>query len=144
MRKAQTQLERPSFFSASATLISSNPCDTFGRSVTAVWCAPPFIPPTPPARLWRPCIRPPVARLLPTCRSCAQGVLTSRVPLIGGGWGARCRASFLHRREDGSPLGLQQHHDEPGRRRGTGVAPHDVHIGRTLVERLPCRERHGR
>src|SRR5215471_7010558 len=56
----------------------------------------------------------------------------------------RCRASFLHRRLDGSPLGLQQHHDEPGRRRGAGVAPHDVHIGRTLVERLPCRERDGR
>jgi len=30
---------------------------------------------------WRPCIRPPIARLLPTCRSCAPGVLARRVPL---------------------------------------------------------------
>ena len=44
----------------------------------------------------------------------------------------------------GSPLGLQQHHDEPGRLRVAGVAPHDVNIGRPLVERLPCLERDGR
>src|SRR5882672_9317229 len=50
-----------------------------------------------------------------TCRSCAQVARARRVQLIGGGWGARRRASFFHRREDGSALGLQQHHDEPGR-----------------------------
>src|SRR2546429_5271965 len=54
---------------------------------------------------------------------------------------SRCRASFFHRREDGSALGLQQHHDEPGRLRVAGVAPHNVNIGRTLVKRLPCLER---
>src|SRR2546428_4932027 len=72
------------------------------------------------------------------CRSCAQVALARRVQLIGGGWGAGCRASFFHRREDGSPLGLQQHHDEPGRLRVAVLAPPDVDIGRTLVERLPC------
>jgi hypothetical protein len=45
-------------------------------------------------------------------------------PSLSGHEGARCRASLiLHRREDRRPLGLQQHHDEPGRRRGAGVAP---------------------
>src|SRR6266436_6282349 len=29
-----------------------------GRSVTAMWCAQPFIPPTPLARLWRPVSQP--------------------------------------------------------------------------------------
>jgi hypothetical protein len=53
-------------------------------------------------------------------------------------------ASLFHRREDGSPLGLQQHHDEPGWLRVAGVAPNDVNIGGALVERLPCLERDGR
>ena len=57
---------------------------------------------------------------------------------------ARCRASFLHRRNDGSPLTLQQHHDEPGRLRVAGVAPHDVNIVGPLVERLSGLERDGR
>src|SRR5215470_3753508 len=66
-------------------------------------------------------------------------------PSLSGHEGAWCRASLvLHRRLEGRPRGLQQHHDEPGRRRGAGVAPHDVHIARPLVERLPCRERDGR
>ena len=47
-----------------------------------------------------------------TCRSCAQVARARRVQVIGGGWGARCRASFFHRCEDGSALGLQQHHDD--------------------------------
>ena len=50
---------------------------------------------------------------------------------------ARCRASFFHWRKEGSPLSLQQHHDEPGRLRVAGVATHDVDIGRAFVERLP-------
>jgi len=50
---------------------------------------------------------------------------------------ARRRASFFHWGKDGSPLGLQQHHDEPGRLRVAGVATHDVDIGRAFVERLP-------
>src|SRR5262249_19199042 len=53
-------------------------------------------------------------------------------------------ASFCHRREDGSALGLQQHYDEPGRPRVAGIAPHDVNIAGTLVERLPRVERDGR
>src|SRR2546428_6346578 len=73
-----------------------------------------------------------------TCRSCAQVARARRVQVIGGGWGARCRASFFHRREGGSALGLQQHHDEPGRLRVACVAPHDVNIGRTLLGRLSC------
>src|SRR5215469_11679700 len=54
----------------------------------------------------------------------------------GGGHGG-------HWRKDGSPLALQQHHDEPGRLRVAGVAPHDVNIGGPLVERLPGLERDG-
>ena len=35
----------------------------------------------------------------------ARAIHARRVQLIGGGWGARCRASLVfHRREDGSPL----------------------------------------
>src|SRR5215469_11248170 len=55
-----------------------------------------------------------------------------------GHGGARCRASFLHWRKDGSPLILQQHHDEPGRLRVAVVAPHDVNIGRPLVLVTPA------
>src|SRR3954468_13969790 len=54
------------------------------------------------------------------------------------------RASFLHWCKDGSPLALQQHHDESGRFRVADVAPDDVNIGGPLVERLPCLERDGR
>src|SRR5205814_10693140 len=68
-------------------------------------------------------------------RPCSDGLRRAR--------GTRCRASFFHRRNDGSPLTLQQHHDEPGRLRVAGVAPHDVNIGWPLVERLPCLERYG-
>src|SRR5215472_1985885 len=57
---------------------------------------------------------------------------------------ARCRASFFHWRKEGSPLTLQQHHDEPGRLRVAGVAPHGVNIGGPFVERLPGLERDGR
>src|SRR4051794_16151375 len=78
------------------------------------------------------------------CRSYAQVALARPVQLISGGWDAWCRALFFHRRKDGSPLTLQQHHDEPGRLRVAGVAPHDVNIGGALVERLPCLERDGR
>ena len=75
---------------------------------------------------------------------------TGAVPLTSVRGGARRRAcaappaSLVHRREDRSALGLQQHHDEPGRRRVAGVASHHVNVGRTLVERLPCLERDGR
>src|SRR3954454_15335785 len=58
--------------------------------------------------------------------------------------GAWCRASFFHWCKDGSPLSLQQHHDEPGRLLAAGVAPHDVNIAGALVECLPCLERDGR
>jgi len=57
---------------------------------------------------------------------------------------ARCRASFFDWHKDGSPLTLQQHHDEPGRLRIARVAPHDVNIGGPLVECLPGLERDGR
>src|SRR5215213_8005769 len=56
----------------------------------------------------------------------------------------RGRASFLHWRKDGSPLALQQHHDESGRLRVAGVAPHEVNICRPLVESLSCFERYSR
>src|SRR5215831_19649380 len=59
-------------------------------------------------------------------------------------WAALCVASFFHWRLEGSALTLQQHHDEPGRLRVAGVAPHDVNIGGPLVEGLPCLECDGR
>ena len=45
---------------------------------------------------------------------------------VAGRVAARRQASFFDRRKDGSPLTLQQHHDEPGRLPVAGVAPHDV------------------
>jgi PPOX class probable FMN-dependent enzyme len=81
------------------------------------------------------------AALLTIIRAVRRGRWVARSQLKGQ---ARGRASFLHWRKDGSSPVLQQHHDESGRLRVAGVAPHDVNIRRSLVERLPCFERNGR
>lgn len=50
-------------------------------------------------------------------------------------------ALFL-RNQNRRALILEQQHDEPGRLRLAGVAPHRVHVVRTFVEGLAGRQRH--
>src|SRR5215469_4433325 len=76
------------------------------------------------------------------CRAIPSG--NREGPVKAEARGARCRASFFHWRKDGSPLTLQQHHDEPGRLCVAGVAPYDVNIGGPFVECLSGLERDGR